>query len=185
MSKRELRRSIKKETRELVGEHRWNLVLGSLLVSAGAECLVLGGPFQIGLNSYELGALRKEEQNTGTLFKGFSKLFGKSVGLFFLEVLYLFLWMMLFWIPGIIKSYSYSMAFFILKDNPDIGPDEAITRSRKLMKGHKWELFVLELSFIGWILLSIITCGIVAIFFVGPWMSLARAKFYESIKDEQ
>lgn len=182
MTKRELRKSIKKETRELVSENRWNLVLGSLLSGAGSDTLVLAGPFQIGLVNYSLKAVRKEEHNTGDLFKGFSGIFGKSVGAFFLQFLYLCLWCMLFYIPALIKSYSYSMTFYLLQDNPNLGPDEAITESRKLMKGHKWELFVFDLSFIGWIFLSMITFGIVAIFFVGPWMTLARAKFYDSIK---
>ena len=192
MSQRsELRRSIKKETRELLKDDRWNLVLGDLLVSAASGSsaagvgVVLTGPFQYGLTNFSLKSVRKEERNTGDLFSGFSSMFGKSLGLFVLEFVYTLLWTLLFIIPGIIKSYSYSMAFYLLKDNPELGPDEAITRSRKLMKGHKWELFVLQLSFIGWILLSILTCGILAIFFVGPWMYLAQAKFYESIKENQ
>ena len=182
--KRELRRSIKKETKELTKENRWNLVLGELLISAGSETCVLAGPFQLGLVNFSLKTVRGEEKNTGDLFSGFSNRFGKSVGLFFLQLLYLCLWTMLFYIPGIIKSYSYAMSYYILQDNPEIGVKEAITKSRQMMKGHKWELFVMQLSFIGWILLSIITCRIVAFFFVAPWMNLAYAKFYDSIKDK-
>lgn len=186
---KELRRTIKKETKELAKANRWNLVLGNLLVGTaeGSEVagvgIVLGGPLTYGVTNYSLKVVRKEDSNTGDLFKGFSSIFGKSIGLFVLEFVYLLLWTLLFFIPGIIKSYSYSMSFYLLRDNPELDSEEAITRSRKLMKGHKWELFVFDLSFIGWIILSMLTLGILALFFVGPWMTLAHAKFYDSIKD--
>lgn len=188
--KSELRRSIKKQTREQLKEDRWNLVLGDLLVgaasgsSAAGVGIVLTGPLTFGFNKYAVKAVRKEERNTGDLFGGFSSNFGKYIGLFVLQMVYLCLWTLLFFIPGIIKSYSYAMSFYLMIDNPELGAKEAITKSRKLMNGHKWELFVLELSFIGWILLSILTFGILAIFFVGPWMNLAKAKFYDSIKEQ-
>ena len=191
-TKRELRKQIKKESRELLEENRWNVVLGNLLVgtASGSEVagvgIVLTGPLQYGLASYCLKAVRKDERkNTGDLFSGFSNDFGRSLVLFVLETVYLCLWTLLFFIPGIIKSFSYSMAFYLLKDHPELSGKEAITASRKLMKGHKWELFVLHLSFIGWILLSMLTLGILAIFFVGPWMNLAQTKFYESIKETE
>jgi len=185
--KGKLRKAIKKEARNLVKENRWNLVLGNLVVgSASASSsygvgLVLTGPLTLGLANYELKLLRNEESNTGDLFKGF-KNFGRAVVLFLLEFIYLCLWTLLFIIPGIIKSYSYAMSFYILKDNPEMEAKEAITKSREMMKGHKWELFVLQLSFIGWILLTMLTFGILGVFFVGPWMNLTYAKFYESIK---
>ena len=188
--KRNLRKTIKRESRELVKQNRWNLVLGDLLVSTSASTsyvvvgMVFGGPLTFGLTDYSLKTIRNERRNTGTLFKGFSKNFGKTVGLYFLEFIYLLLWFLLFIIPGIIKSFSYSMAFYILADNPELGPKEAITKSREMMKGHKWELFVLYLSYIGWIFLSILTFGLLAIFFVGPWTYLAAAKFYQTIKDK-
>ena len=73
------------------------------------------------------------------------------------------------------------MTYFILKDNPEMSATDAITESRKMMDGNKWRLFCLDFSFIGWILLSILTCGIL-IFVVEPYMLAARAAFYESIK---
>lgn len=183
MTKGELRRCIKKETRALVKENRWNLVLGSILVGAVQETVVLPGPMAIGLANYSLKAVRGEECNTGDLFHGFSKNFGRNIGLFILQVVYIFLWTLLFYIPGIIKLFSYAMTFYISRDNPDLTVKEAITKSRQMMNGHKWELFVFNLSFIGWILLSCLTLGLLLIFFVGPWMSLAQAKFYDSIKE--
>lgn len=184
------RKEIKKEAKLLLQEHRWNAVLGGLLQGAAsgssvaAVGLVLGGPLEFGFTDYCLRAVRKEENNTGVLFTGFSNSFGKNFGLFILRTVYVFLWYLLFCIPGIIKSYSYSMAFYLMKDNPELGPKDAITASRKLMNGHKWELFILDLSFILWILLGCLTFGILLILHVGPWMSLSRAKFYESIKEQ-
>ena len=169
-------------------ENRWNVVLGNLIIGAASGSsvagvgIVLTGPLQYGLADYTLRAVRKEEKDTGTLFTGFSTVFGKSLLVYLLSTIFVALWSLLFVIPGIIKAFSYSMAMFILKENPELGPNDAITKSRELMKGHKWELFVLGLSFIGWILLSILTFGILAILHVGPWMCLSKAKFYETIK---
>ena len=188
-SRKELRRSIKKDARERLSDHRWNIVLGSLLCGAAAGSsvagvgIVLTGPLQYGVNSYSVKAVRDEETNTGDLFAGFSNSFGKCLGVYVLTLVYTFLWTLLFFIPGIIKSFSYSMAMYILKDNPELSSDEAITASRKMMKGHKWELFVLQLSFIGWHLLGMLTFGILHIFFIGPWLSLTVAEFYSKLKE--
>ena len=91
------------------------------------------------------------------------------------------LWSLLFVIPGIIKGYSYSMAFYILAENPDMTAKEAITESREIMNGHKWELFVLGLSFILWAFAIVFTLGIAAIY-VEPYMQLTIANFYHNIK---
>jgi uncharacterized membrane protein len=88
---------------------------------------------------------------------------------------------LLFIVPGIIKTLSYSMAFFILRDNPDIGASAALTASREMMNGYKGKLFWLYVSFIGWILLSALTCGIVLLW-VKPYMTLTLANFYEDLK---
>lgn len=189
--KSELRKKIKKESRELYRENRWNLVLGNLLCGAAVSStsaavgLVLGGPLAYGMADFTLKVVRKDEsKSTADLFKGFSNQFGRSIVAFILEAVYLALWFLLFIIPGIIKSFSYSMTFYLLHDHPELEGNDAITKSRELMKGHKWDLFVLRLSFIGWILLSCLTFGILAILFVNPWMSVAQAKFYESIKEQ-
>lgn len=80
-----------------------------------------------------------------------------------------------------IKAYSYSMVFYILAENPQMTASEAITESREIMDGHKFELFVLELSFILWMLLSMVTFGI-AMIYVVPYMSLTMTNFYNNIK---
>lgn len=102
---------------------------------------------------------------------------------FLLVGVYTLLWMLLFVIPGIIKSYSYSMTAYILKDNPDLKYNGAIERSMAMMKGHKFDLFYLQLTFIGWGLLCLLTCGI-GFLWLSPYMSSAMANFYEDVKAE-
>lgn len=87
-------------------------------------------------------------------------------------------------VPGIIKQLSCAMTFHILNDHPEYTATQAITESHKMMNGHKWNLFVLYLSFIGWDLLSVLTLGILEIVYVVPYKKAAVAGFYESIKGE-
>lgn len=107
---------------------------------------------------------------------------GSVVGLYFIKGLYLFFWSLLLAVPGIIKSYSYSQAMFILNDNPGIGIDEAITRSREMMKGHKWELVVLQSSFLGWAILGSFTFGL-AIVYSLPLYAMSMFVFYDYVKN--
>ncbi|MBQ7379206.1 MAG: DUF975 family protein [Clostridia bacterium] len=114
-----------------------------------------------------------------TLFKYFPS--WKNIGLSaLLETLYVFLWSLLFIIPGIIASYSYAMVPYIFADDPTIGPNEAITRSKEMMDGYRWRLFCLDFSFIGWNILSAMTCGIGDIWLI-PYKSAARADFYREL----
>lgn len=114
-----------------------------------------------------------------------SRLCGNAILLTILTTLYTFLWSLLLIVPGIIKGLSYSMAPFILAENDVlITPSEAIAESERIMKGHKTELFTLMLSFIGWWLLTIITCGIASIY-VMPYYTSTLTNFYNSIKDVQ
>lgn len=111
----------------------------------------------------------------------------KTAGKFFLTVvvlyIFIFLWTLLLIIPGIVKSFAYCQTLFILKDNPEMSIWDAITKSQKMMKGHKWEFFWLTLTFIGWILLSIITLGIGFIYLM-PYMQTTIAAYYEDLKNE-
>ncbi len=100
----------------------------------------------------------------------------------FLMDLFTVLWTLLFVIPGIVKSYQYKMIPYILADNPDIDWREAFDLSKKMTDGHKMDLFVLDLSFIGWHILSGITCGIVGIFYVTPYYEQTMAEAYEILR---
>ena len=83
-----------------------------------------------------------------------------------------------------IAYYRYAMSDYILAENPELSPSEAIARSKDLMDGYKWDLFVLDLTFIGWILLSILTLGI-GVLFVEPYQQAARSAFYEDLRAQR
>ena len=118
-------------------------------------------------------------------FEGCIYAITENIGTKFIATLlvsvYTFLWSLLFIIPGIVKSYSYAMTPYILLDRPELSPTEAIEESGKMMDGHKMDLFILDLSFIGWILLSVLTCGAL-LFYVEPYMMASRSAFYLEIK---
>jgi uncharacterized membrane protein len=100
----------------------------------------------------------------------------------FLTDLFIWLWSLLFIVPGIIKSYSYRLVPYIMSENPDMNFRDAQAESARLMKGNKWKSFVLDLSFIGWDILTLMTWGFLEIFFVGPYKASTDAALYESIK---
>ena len=144
---------------------------------------IVGGPLTLGLISYFVKKAKGEPAELENLFDGFKLSFGPSVLLYLLQNIFIALWSLLFIIPGIVKSLSYSMAFFILRDNPGIEATDAITRSRKMMVGYKGKLFVLHLSFLGWGLLCILTLGI-GLLWLCPYMYLSIAHFYEDLKEK-
>ncbi len=105
-----------------------------------------------------------------------------NIGTGFLVSLFTYLWTLLFIIPGIIKSYSYSQTMYIKAENPDIPASRAIELSRIMMDGHKGELFYLHLSFLGWLILSLLTLNILGVVYVFPYYYAALAFAYEEIK---
>ena len=121
----------------------------------------------------------------GDLSRGFSPSWMNNVGTLFLRDLFLILWSCLFLIPGIIKGYSYRLVPYIMAENPEMKGTEAITLSRKLMNGNKWKAFCFDLSFIGWFLLSVITCGLVGVFYTLPYYNCSCAELYKAIRDER
>lgn len=100
-----------------------------------------------------------------------------------LMFVFTFLWTLLFIIPGIIKAFAYAMTPYILVDRPELSANQAIDLSKEMMKGHKFDLFWLSLSFIGWILLSILTLGI-GLFWLMPYITASMGAFYEDVKAE-
>ena len=109
--------------------------------------------------------------------------FGRKLGGSLWAGLWVFLWTLLFIVPGIIKAYAYSMTEYILASHPNVLATEAIKLSKRMTKGHKGKLFVLDLSFIGWYLLNILTLGILGIFYVNPYYHLTRAGFFIELRD--
>ena len=141
-------------------------------------------PLIWGFYTMYLDHIRGEKVGLGNLFKGYSKeWFSKSLLTLLLMYVYILLWTLLLIIPGIIKALSYAMTPYVLKDNPNMKSNEAIEESMRLMSGHKAELFLLGLSFIGWALLSLLTLGIGFLWLI-PYMQTAFAYFYEDLKKE-
>lgn len=126
---------------------------------------------------------RKENLTVSKLFVGFNE-FGRIFLTMLLGYVYITLWTFLFVIPGFVKAYSYAMTPYVLRDDPQIRYDSAISRSMKLMKGHKLQLFLLDLSFIGWVILSCCTLGIGFLFLL-PYVNTAHAHFYEDLLKEE
>lgn len=141
-------------------------------------------PLGLGYANAMLALLRKGERDiTSNMFKlGFAP-YWKKVWSMLLMNIYIILWSLLFLIPGIIKSFSYAMTPFIVNDEPELSAEQAIKKSMAMMKGHKFDLFYLYLSFIGWFLLSMLTCFIGLIWLI-PYCEGATASFYKDRKEE-
>lgn len=141
-------------------------------------------PLLVGGSRYALNAA-KGEGEAGDVLSAFSK--GKYTNIvsgMFLKSLRLFLWSLLFFFPVIYKYYQFRMVEYILAENPNLTPQEAILLSKGMMEGKKWKCFLLDLSFIGWDILAVLTCGIVAIFYLMPLKMHALADFYEEVKKD-
>ncbi len=139
--------------------------------------VVLGGAVSLGLCKYNLNLFTKEEPSAiSILFSRFS-IFGKAFLLQNVIAVMVFLWTCLFIVPGIIAAYRYSMAFYFMAQNPNLGVFEAIDLSKKAMQGNKMRLFFLQLSFIGWALLSVLTAGL-GFFVLLPYENAAITAFY-------
>ena len=142
-------------------------------------------PLAWSLSVLFLDLIRGEQVSVSSIFRGYKKpWWSKSLLIPLLVGVYTFLWTMLFIIPGFIKSYSYAMTYFVYRDNQEMGCDAAIEESMRLMDGHKMDLFILDLSFLGWLLLSILSLGIGLLWLV-PYMQSAHAHFYEDLVRER
>lgn len=173
---------------ELKGENTQyipDIVLTYLTIAAsiggvlGLVQFIIGGTVQLGYCKYLLKLHDGEEAELKDLFSQFNR-FADGFLLSLLTSIYIFLWSLLFVIPGIVAMYKYAMAPFILAENPGISASEAIADSKEIMNGHKGELFILDLSFIGWGLLSALTLGIGSLW-VNPYVNAAYAAFYREI----
>ena len=154
----------------------------AILHLIGLVLFILALPLTWGYQTLFLGAVRGGEATAKDMFEGYNKeLFSRVLTTTLLYYVYVFLWSLLLLIPGCIKSYSYAMTPYILKDNPEMKNNAAIEESMRMMDGHKLELVLLDLSFIGWAILSILTCCIGFLWLV-PYMNMARVNFYEDLK---
>ncbi|MBQ5602512.1 MAG: DUF975 family protein [Clostridia bacterium] len=150
-------------------------VIGSLV-----SVIVVAPALSLGVLRIYIALVGGKKPEVSDVFGGF-KDFWIAFKVTFLTGLYTFLWTLLFVIPGYVKMFSYLMANYIIAENPNMGANEAITLSRKMMNGHKMEAFVLLLSFILWFFLVGITFGIAAIYVV-PYINATMVNFYNKIK---
>ena len=154
----------------------------------GAKALSFLSIFIFGPMSYGYYVVFLNFKRTGekvrikNLLDGF-KDYGRVFLTDLLQTIYIVLWTLLLIVPGIIKSISYSQTFYVLKDNPELKNNAAIERSMAMMEGHKMEYFWLMLSFIGWLLLGVLTLGI-GLLWVIPYMATTTAHFYEYVKED-
>lgn len=137
-------------------------------------------PLEIGIRRFGIANLNTKAEVKEIGF-GFDHNYKNGVKAMFLKDLYTFLWSLLFVIPGIVKSYEYRMVPYLLADHPDMTSEQAFAESKRLMSGQKWKAFVLDLSFIGWDILSILTLGILSIFYVEPYRFMTNAALYEAL----
>jgi len=156
-------------------------VSGATVWAAGILGVLISGPISIGVASIFVNLARfRKNIDIAELFVGFKDNLGRNILLAFMTYLFTFLWTLLFFIPGIVKSYSYSMAFYIANDHPEYDWNTCIKESMRLTKGHKWELFVLDLSFIGWYIVGSLCLGIGTLW-VTPYHQCAKINYFESI----
>jgi len=187
------RRQLKSEAKKLL-EGKWKISILAVIIftsiSFGINSFRIIGPILgmlfypflvLGLTTFFLKISRNEDVEIETLFPKFS-LFWKAAGLSFIVGLFSALWSLLLIIPGIIAALSYSMVFYILIDNPDIKILDAIEESKRITKGYKMDILILNLSFIGWALLSCLTFGI-GFLFLKPYMGTTTAILYTKLKN--
>ena len=163
----------------------WTVLLPLVSVAGllSLAALILGGTVELGYAKFLLKQHDRKELQFSDQFSQFER-FGTGFAQKFLRILYITLWTLLLVIPGIVKGLSYAMTPFILEEHPEMTASQAIKASMQLMDGHKMDLFILGLSFIGWSLLACLTMGI-GFLFLNPYMNAAYAAFYRSISTER
>jgi uncharacterized membrane protein len=159
------------------------LIIGAASgITFGVGAILLVPPLVVGYAYFSLRIYRGEQGDIGEMFNvGFND-YGRNLGGVLWMELFIFLWSLLFIIPGIIKAIAYFMTPYILADSKNVRPTEALKLSMRMTQGYKGEIFVMALSFIGWALLSGLTCFILQILYVGPYMSASFAGLYDELK---
>lgn len=165
----------------------WGLFAGMtayILIFAivmGIVLFVLGSVIEVGYSKFNLDLVDRRSEAKIEIMFGYFSFWKTTAAARLLQTLYILLWSLLFIIPGIMAAYSYSMTGYILAENPNMPADEAIARSKQMMDGNRWRLFCLQISFIGWsILSSLLTFGIGDLWLT-PYRQAASAVFYREI----
>ncbi|MDE6748456.1 MAG: DUF975 family protein [Lachnospiraceae bacterium] len=156
------------------------LIIASVIVILADVFLV--NPLSVGTKRFMLNSV-DNMGNIADLGYAFDHNYKNAVKTTFTRDLHIFLWTLLLVIPGIYKRYQYYMVDYILAENPGMPYTDVLEKSKKMMEGQKWNTFVLDLSFILWHMLSTVTCGILEIFYVKPYVKLTRASLYRALTD--
>ena len=153
-------------------------------VSFGIASVILAGPLAVALGWSMLCLYRGVACGVGdALNRSFDNV-GRKIGGYLWMQLWIFLWSLVFIIPGIVKAFSYAMTPYILADMPNVSAKDALRLSIRMTDGYKLDIFVAGLSFLGWLLASAFTCGILYLLYVGPYMQIAAAGFYDEVKQD-
>lgn len=155
----------------------------AILVAVVLEVFLLN-PLNVGCSRFFVNQSISDAElkEMGFAFKSNYK---NVIKIMFFKGLFEFLWSLLFIIPGIIKSYEYRMIPYILAENPDMSMEEVFAKSKQLMTEQKWNAFVLDLSFMGWIILGALTIGILNLFYVNPYMYLTNSELYLKLTENE
>ena len=154
-------------------------------ISSGAATLILTGPLSYAICFMFLKQSRDSEQMLlNDLLCGFKDDFGQTLLIGLMTTIFTALWSLLFVIPGIVKGYSYSMAYYLKADHPEWNWKSCINESRAMMNGHKMDLFLLDLSFIGWYIVGALCLGIGTLW-VEAYHSATRAQFYGALASDK
>ncbi len=186
------RNALKYRANQLLSQRRW-LCIGVCFLygfviaavsgaSIGILALFIIPVMQVGLSTFTLRIWRNQPADAETVFAGFRS-FLRNVGAILLSNLLIFLWSLLFLIPGIMEFYALRFVPYILADTPDISAENALQLSRAMTRGKRWDLFLLDLSYIGWNLLSALTFGLVGVFYVTPFYEITMAGAYETLSE--
>lgn len=170
-------------TNAMNGEFRVTFIVLLVFLFVIALRMFIGYMLEVGGRKYFI-TLAEGKSDISKITYAFNSNYYKNIFLtMLLRSIYVILWTLLLIIPGIIKFYAYRMVPYILAENPEIGHKKALELSKKMTKGEKWNIFVLDLSFLGWFILGALLFG-VGIFFVQPYYDATNAELYLKLKGE-
>lgn len=158
------------------------IIFAIIFVIGTALSILLFNPLQVGGCAFFLENAWIDSAGPGLLLQAFKHNYKNTILTMFLRNLYTVLWTLLFVIPGIVKAYEYRMIPYLLAEHPEMSHQDAFYESKRMMTGYKMEAFVLDLSFIGWSLLSACTFGLLGIFYVNPYIYATNAELYLALK---
>ena len=156
-------------------------IIGVASYCGGLPAMLIEGPLNVGVVFVFISLMRgKNNIDIEDMFKGFRDNFGRNLLLGFLANLFIALWSLLFIIPGIVKAYAYSMAYYIANEHPEYDWKACLDESQRITRGHKLDLFVLDLSFIGWYIVGALCLGI-GVLWVVPYHACAKINYFDAI----